>query len=64
MNQKNNAQSSVSALTQKLTKLLRDGIGEVTVLGEILGYKAASSWHRYITLKDDEAQIDCVVWSL
>lgn len=54
---------SVSALTQKITKLLREEIGEVRVLGEISGYKAASSGHRYFTLKDDEAQIDCVLWS-
>ena len=52
---------SVSALTQKITKLIRDGIGEVRVIGEISGYKAASSGHRYFTLKDDEAQIDCVL---
>jgi exodeoxyribonuclease VII large subunit len=58
-----NTEISVSTLTQKITKLLRDGIGEVRVLGEISGYKAASSGHRYFTLKDDEAQIDCVLWS-
>ena len=63
MNQKNNAEISVSALTQKIIKLLKEGIGEVRVLGEISGYKAASSGHRYFTLKDDEAQIDCVLWS-
>ncbi len=59
---KNNPEISVSTLTQKITKLLREGIGEVRVLGEISGYKAASSGHRYFTLKDDEAQIDCVLW--
>jgi len=58
-----NTEISVSTLTQKITKLLRDGIGEIRVLGEISGYKAASSGHRYFTLKDDEAQIDCVLWS-
>ena len=58
-----NTEISVSTLTQKITKLLRDGIGEVRVLGEISGYKAASSGHRYFTLKDDESQIDCVLWS-
>jgi exodeoxyribonuclease VII large subunit len=60
---KNNPEISVSTLTQKITKLLKEGIGEVRVIGEISGYKAASSGHRYFTLKDDEAQIDCVLWS-
>jgi exodeoxyribonuclease VII large subunit len=59
---KSNQEVSVSALTQKITKLLRDGIGEVRVIGEISGYKSASSGHRYFTLKDDESQIDCVLW--
>jgi exodeoxyribonuclease VII large subunit len=59
---KNNSEISVSALTQKITKFLREGIGEVRVIGEISGYKAASSGHRYFTLKDDESQIDCVLW--
>jgi exodeoxyribonuclease VII large subunit len=59
---KNNPEISVSVLTQKITKLLRDGIGEVRVIGEISGYKAASSGHRYFTLKDEESQIDCVLW--
>ncbi|AFY74771.1 Exodeoxyribonuclease VII large subunit [Synechococcus sp. PCC 7502] len=59
---RNNTQISVTALTQKITKLLRESIGEVRVLGEISGYKAASSGHRYFTLKDDESQIDCVLW--
>jgi len=60
---KNNPEISVSALTQKITKLLKEGIGEIRVIGEISGYKAASSGHRYFTLKDEEAQIDCVLWS-
>jgi hypothetical protein len=54
MNHRNNSEISVSALTQKITKLLRDVIGEVRVIGEILGYKAPSSGHGYFTLKDDE----------
>ncbi|AFY74901.1 exonuclease VII, large subunit [Synechococcus sp. PCC 7502] len=61
---KSNSEISVFALTQKIIKLLRDGICEVRVLGEISGYKAkaASSGHTYFTLKDDESQIDCVLW--
>jgi exodeoxyribonuclease VII large subunit len=31
-------------------------------VGEISGYEAASSGHRYFILKDEESQIDCVLW--
>ncbi len=53
---------SISALTQKITQLLRESLGEVRVIGEISGYKPAASGHRYFTLKDQESQIDCVLW--
>lgn len=59
---KNNQEISVSVLTQKIARLLKEGIGEVRVIGEISGYKSASSGHRYFTLKDEETQIDCVLW--
>ncbi len=54
---------SVSALTQEISRLLRDEIGDVQVSGEISGFKVAASGHRYFTLKDEQAQIDCVLWS-
>jgi exodeoxyribonuclease VII large subunit len=53
---------SVSALTNKITQLLKAEIGYVRVSGEISGFKVAYSGHRYFTLKDESAQIDCVLW--
>jgi exodeoxyribonuclease VII large subunit len=53
---------SVSALTNQITQLLKTEIGYVRVSGEISGFKVASSGHRYFTLKDESAQIDCVMW--
>jgi exodeoxyribonuclease VII large subunit len=54
---------SVSALTQRITEILKAGVGSVSVSGEISGLKVAFSGHSYFTLKDEGAQIDCVLWS-
>jgi exodeoxyribonuclease VII large subunit len=54
---------TVANLTQAITLLLRDEIGVVRVTGEISGFTAAASGHRYFTLKDESAQIDCVMWA-
>jgi exodeoxyribonuclease VII large subunit len=54
---------TVANLTQAITLLLRDEIGLVRVTGEISGFTAAASGHRYFTLKDESAQIDCVMWA-
>ncbi|PZO39617.1 MAG: exodeoxyribonuclease VII large subunit [Pseudanabaena frigida] len=54
---------SVASLTQAITLLLREEIGIVRVTGEISGFTTAASGHRYFTLKDESAQIDCVMWA-
>ena len=54
---------TVANLTQAIALLLRDDIGIVRVTGEISGFTAAASGHRYFTLKDESAQIDCVMWA-
>lgn len=54
---------TVANLTQAISLLLRDEIGIVRVTGEISGFTTAASGHRYFTLKDESAQIDCVMWS-
>jgi exodeoxyribonuclease VII large subunit len=59
----NSSATSVSELTQAIATLLGDRIGYVRVSGELSGFKAAASGHRYFTLKDEAAQIDCVMWS-
>lgn len=53
---------TVGGLTQAIALLLRDEIGVVRVTGEISGFTTATSGHRYFTLKDESAQISCVMW--
>ncbi|MCS6965862.1 MAG: exodeoxyribonuclease VII large subunit [Candidatus Kapabacteria bacterium] len=53
---------SVSELTQQLQLLLEESFPYVRVRGEISNYKLYSSGHRYFTLKDEGAQIACVLW--
>lgn len=53
---------TVSDLTKAIRLLLEEGIGDVVVEGEITNYKHHSSGHRYFTLKDDDASIQCVMW--
>lgn len=59
MEQKN---FTVSQLTAIIQVLLEDSIGFVTVTGEVSNYKHHQSGHRYFTLKDEKAQIPCVMW--
>ncbi|MCX7909022.1 MAG: exodeoxyribonuclease VII large subunit [Ignavibacteria bacterium] len=53
---------TVSELTRRIAELLQNEIGFVIVQGEISNYKLHSSGHRYFTLKDEEAQVNCVFW--
>jgi exodeoxyribonuclease VII large subunit len=53
---------TVSELTQQLQLLLEEAFPYVRVRGEISNYKLHSSGHRYFTLKDEGAQIACVLW--
>jgi exodeoxyribonuclease VII large subunit len=54
---------SVSELTSAVRELLEGRIGEVWVEGEISNYRKQSSGHHYFTLKDDRAQIACVLFA-
>ncbi|MCS7177309.1 MAG: exodeoxyribonuclease VII large subunit [Candidatus Kapabacteria bacterium] len=53
---------SVGELTRQLQLLLEESFPYVRVRGEISNYKLHSSGHRYFTLKDETAQIACVLW--
>lgn len=53
---------SVSDLTRVVRSILEDAIGDVWVEGEISNYRRQGSGHHYFTLKDDEAQISCVLF--
>ncbi len=53
---------SVSELTRTIQVVLEQSIGAVAVSGEISNFKEHTSGHRYFTLKDAGAQIQCVMW--
>lgn len=53
---------TVSALTAEIHRLLSRQFDDVRVAGEISGYKVWSSGHAYFTLKDESAQLRCVMF--
>lgn len=54
---------SVSEITRKIRGLIEGGIGEVWVEGEISNMRRQASGHRYFTLKDESAQLSCVLFA-
>jgi exodeoxyribonuclease VII large subunit len=53
---------SVSELSGALKRSVEDAFGHVRVRGEVSGFKRHASGHCYLTLKDDRACIDGVIW--
>lgn len=53
---------SVSQLTRQIRALLEGQIGEVWVEGEISNHRLQNSGHQYFTLKDEGAQLSCVLF--
>ena len=53
---------SVSELTRNIRGTLETKFAAVWVQGEISNYKSHPSGHQYFTLKDQRAQISCVIW--
>ena len=53
---------TVTELTKSIKLLLEDNFPKVWVEGEISNYIKHSSGHRYFTLKDEGAQIRCIIW--
>lgn len=53
---------SVSELSAQLKRTVEDRFGHVRLRGEISGYKRAASGHIYLSLKDDSARIDGIIW--
>lgn len=53
---------TVSEITQKIAGVLAQEIGYVYIKGEISNLKFHQSGHRYFSLKDENAQISCVMW--
>ena len=53
---------SVSELSGALKRTVEGAFGHVRVRGEISGFKRHASGHCYLTLKDDRACMDAVIW--
>src|SRR5881396_1558355 len=53
---------TVGELTRQIRGALETKFGAVWVQGEISNYKLHPSGHQYFTLKDQRAQISCVIW--
>src|SRR5258706_12577697 len=53
---------TVGELTRQIRGTLETKFGAVWVQGEISNYKLHPSSHQYFTLKDQRAQIACVIW--
>src|SRR3954449_3183602 len=53
---------TVSELTRSIRSTLEAKFDAVWVQGEISNYKKHPSGHQYFTLKDQRAQVSCVIW--
>ncbi|MBO9581498.1 MAG: exodeoxyribonuclease VII large subunit [Sphingobium sp.] len=53
---------TVSELSNLLKRTVEDRFGHVRIRGEISGLKRAASGHVYLSLKDETAVIDGVMW--
>lgn len=58
----NNPPQSVSELSFALKRTLEDRFGHVRLRGEVSKVNHHASGHVYLTLKDDKAAIDGVIW--
>ncbi|MGZ6291707.1 MAG: exodeoxyribonuclease VII large subunit [Syntrophales bacterium] len=54
----------VSEFTEKIREILETEYPSVWIQGEISNFRSAPSGHMYFTLKDDTAQIRCVMFRL
>lgn len=53
---------SITELTREIKQILEGAFPKIWVEGEISNYIKHSSGHRYFTLKDQSAQLRCVMW--
>src|SRR5699024_1658807 len=53
---------SVSELTQDIKALLEGNFLDIRVEGEVSNASTSRSGHTYFTLKDESAQLPCVIW--
>ena len=55
---------TVSQVNRAVKNLLEGTLPQVWVSGEVAGWQRARSGHCYLTLKDDRAQIRCVMFRM
>ena len=53
---------TISEISQLLKRTVEDRFGHVRLRGELSGVKRAASGHLYLSLKDENARIDGVMW--
>lgn len=53
---------TVSELTDQLKTLLENNFRDILVEGEISNLNQSRNGHYYFTVKDDDAQLPCVIW--
>lgn len=57
------ASLTVSQLNARARQLLEQGLSGVWVEGEVSNFTASSAGHWYFTLKDEQAQLSCVMFA-
>jgi exodeoxyribonuclease VII large subunit len=53
---------TVSQVNQAVRALLEEALPPLWIAGEVANFKRAASGHCYFTLKDEAAQLRCVMW--
>lgn len=53
---------SVTEINNLVKQILEDTVDRVWVEGEISKHTLATSGHRYLTIKDEGAVLDCAIW--
>lgn len=53
---------SVTEINNLVKQILEDTVDHVWVEGEISKHTLATSGHRYLTIKDEGAVLDCAIW--
>lgn len=53
---------TVSELTQKIKQVMEQNFRDILVEGEISNLSRSRNGHFYFTVKDDNAQLPCVIW--
>lgn len=54
---------TVSELTQDIKSLLEGNFLDIRVEGEVSNASTSRNGHTYFTLKDEDAQLSCVIWN-